>query len=208
MRKAKLLANASELTKLLGEARSELFHYDVRATYDTPEVADSPASSTTPSSSGKEPHGKKKEDGGGPRDDARSGNERKGRGPDEVSGFASARGASLESVRSATSRARAEGDRPRTVGIHDCPRLRRRDTSSAAERSDRGDRVRGLRVPGIAARFATITGARLSAPPREHGQERIRSWTIRCRVHRNTVGRVARRQRCANEQASSGRCTT
>src|SRR6478736_3442800 len=37
----KLLANASELTKLLGEARSELFHYEVRATYDTPEVADS-----------------------------------------------------------------------------------------------------------------------------------------------------------------------
>ena len=37
----KLLANASELTKLLGEARSELFHYEVRATYDTPDVADS-----------------------------------------------------------------------------------------------------------------------------------------------------------------------
>src|SRR3982751_2818358 len=36
-----LLANVSELTKLLGEARSELFHYEVRATYDTPEVADS-----------------------------------------------------------------------------------------------------------------------------------------------------------------------
>jgi hypothetical protein len=36
-----LLANASELTKLLGEARSELFHYEVRATYDTPDVADS-----------------------------------------------------------------------------------------------------------------------------------------------------------------------
>jgi hypothetical protein len=35
-----LLANASELTKLLGEARSELFHYEVRSTYDTPEVAD------------------------------------------------------------------------------------------------------------------------------------------------------------------------
>jgi hypothetical protein len=35
-----LLANASELTKLLGEARSELFHYEVRATYDTPDVAD------------------------------------------------------------------------------------------------------------------------------------------------------------------------
>ena len=38
--KGALLANASELTKLLGEARSELFHYEVRATYDTPEVAD------------------------------------------------------------------------------------------------------------------------------------------------------------------------
>ena len=37
----RLLANASELTKLLGEARSELFHYEVRATYDTPEVAES-----------------------------------------------------------------------------------------------------------------------------------------------------------------------
>jgi hypothetical protein len=36
----RLLENASELTKLLGEARSELFHYEVRATYDTPEVAD------------------------------------------------------------------------------------------------------------------------------------------------------------------------
>ena len=39
--KGALLANASELTKLLGEARSELFHYEVRATYDTPEVAES-----------------------------------------------------------------------------------------------------------------------------------------------------------------------
>ena len=37
----KLLANASELTRLIGEVRSELFHYEVRATYDTPEVADS-----------------------------------------------------------------------------------------------------------------------------------------------------------------------
>src|SRR6059058_3617475 len=37
----RLLANASELTKLLGEARSDLFHYEVRATYDTPEVAES-----------------------------------------------------------------------------------------------------------------------------------------------------------------------
>lgn len=37
----RLLANASELTKLLGEARSELFHYEVRATYDSPEIAES-----------------------------------------------------------------------------------------------------------------------------------------------------------------------
>jgi hypothetical protein len=36
-----LLGHAGELTKLLGEIRSELFHYEVRATYDTPEVADS-----------------------------------------------------------------------------------------------------------------------------------------------------------------------
>ena len=36
-----LLRHACELTKLLGEIRSELFHYEVRATYDTPEVADS-----------------------------------------------------------------------------------------------------------------------------------------------------------------------
>jgi hypothetical protein len=36
-----LLGHAGELTRLLGEVRSELFHYEVRATYDTPEVADS-----------------------------------------------------------------------------------------------------------------------------------------------------------------------
>ena len=35
-----LLRHASELTKLIGDVRSELFHYEVRATYDTPEVAD------------------------------------------------------------------------------------------------------------------------------------------------------------------------
>lgn len=35
-----LLAHAGELTKLIGDVRSELFHYEVRATYDTPEVAD------------------------------------------------------------------------------------------------------------------------------------------------------------------------
>lgn len=36
-----LLRHAGELTKLLGDIRSELFHYEVRATYDTPEVAES-----------------------------------------------------------------------------------------------------------------------------------------------------------------------
>lgn len=37
----RLLDAAPELQKLLGNARSELFHYEVRSTYDTPEVADS-----------------------------------------------------------------------------------------------------------------------------------------------------------------------
>jgi hypothetical protein len=36
-----LLDAAPELQQLLGDARSELFHYEVRLTYDTPEVADS-----------------------------------------------------------------------------------------------------------------------------------------------------------------------
>ena len=36
-----LLRHAGEHTKLLGDIRSELFHYEVRATYDTPEVAES-----------------------------------------------------------------------------------------------------------------------------------------------------------------------
>ena len=35
-----LLPNAGELTRLIGDIRSELFHYEVRVTYDTPEVAD------------------------------------------------------------------------------------------------------------------------------------------------------------------------
>jgi hypothetical protein len=39
--KGALLAQASELTKLIGDVRSELFHYEVRATYDTPEIAES-----------------------------------------------------------------------------------------------------------------------------------------------------------------------
>ncbi len=35
-----LLPHAAELQKMLGDVRSELFHYEVKATYDTPEVAD------------------------------------------------------------------------------------------------------------------------------------------------------------------------
>ncbi|HEV8265331.1 MAG TPA: hypothetical protein VGQ06_10290 [Gemmatimonadales bacterium] len=40
-RAGRLLDAAPELQKLLGNARSELFHYEVRSTYDSPEVADS-----------------------------------------------------------------------------------------------------------------------------------------------------------------------
>ena len=36
-----LLSNAGELTRMIGDVRSELFHYEVRATYDTPDVAES-----------------------------------------------------------------------------------------------------------------------------------------------------------------------
>lgn len=36
-----LLRHAGELTQLIGDVRSELFHYEVRVTYDTPDVADS-----------------------------------------------------------------------------------------------------------------------------------------------------------------------
>jgi hypothetical protein len=36
----RLLSEPAELQRLLGDARSELFHYEVRCTYDTPEVAD------------------------------------------------------------------------------------------------------------------------------------------------------------------------
>ena len=39
-REGKLLNRAGELIKLLGDVRSELFHYEVRATYDTPEIAE------------------------------------------------------------------------------------------------------------------------------------------------------------------------
>ncbi|MGH7664920.1 MAG: hypothetical protein ACRENI_11575 [Gemmatimonadaceae bacterium] len=38
--RGELLAHPGELMKLLGEVRSELFHYEVRATYDTPEIAE------------------------------------------------------------------------------------------------------------------------------------------------------------------------
>ncbi|MDB4884990.1 MAG: hypothetical protein JWN79_428 [Gemmatimonadetes bacterium] len=37
----RLLSNPAELTRLVGDVKSELFHYEVRATYDTPEVAES-----------------------------------------------------------------------------------------------------------------------------------------------------------------------
>ena len=40
-RAGRLLEAAPDLQKLLGNARSELFHYEVRSTYDTPDVAES-----------------------------------------------------------------------------------------------------------------------------------------------------------------------
>src|SRR6266480_4839918 len=45
-RTGRLLDAAPELQKLLGNARSELFHYEVRITYDTPDVADGRRTST------------------------------------------------------------------------------------------------------------------------------------------------------------------
>ena len=39
-REGRLLEQAGELMKLTGDVRSELFHYEVRVTYDTPEVAE------------------------------------------------------------------------------------------------------------------------------------------------------------------------
>lgn len=36
-----LLKGAPELLRVLGDIRSELFHYEVRSTYDTPDVAES-----------------------------------------------------------------------------------------------------------------------------------------------------------------------
>ena len=40
-REGRLLDAAGDLIRLTGDVRSELFHYEVRATYDTPEVAES-----------------------------------------------------------------------------------------------------------------------------------------------------------------------
>jgi hypothetical protein len=37
----RLLEQAGELMRLIGDVRSELFHYEVRITYDTPEIAES-----------------------------------------------------------------------------------------------------------------------------------------------------------------------
>ena len=39
-REGRLLEQAGELMKLTGDIRSELFHYEVRITYDTPEIAE------------------------------------------------------------------------------------------------------------------------------------------------------------------------
>lgn len=39
--RGELLAHAHELMRLIGDIRSELFHYEVRATYDTPDIAES-----------------------------------------------------------------------------------------------------------------------------------------------------------------------
>jgi hypothetical protein len=39
-REGRLLEQAGELMKLTGDVRTELFHYEVRITYDTPEVAE------------------------------------------------------------------------------------------------------------------------------------------------------------------------
>jgi len=38
--RGELLQQPGELMRLIGDVRSELFHYEVRATYDTPEVAE------------------------------------------------------------------------------------------------------------------------------------------------------------------------
>ena len=36
-----LLSAGPEIMRLMGDARSELFHYEVRSTYDTPQAAES-----------------------------------------------------------------------------------------------------------------------------------------------------------------------
>lgn len=38
--RGELLAHVADLLKQLGDIRSELFHYEVRVTYDTPEIAE------------------------------------------------------------------------------------------------------------------------------------------------------------------------
>jgi hypothetical protein len=40
-RDGRLLDEVGDLMRLTGDVRSELFHYEVRATYDTPEVGES-----------------------------------------------------------------------------------------------------------------------------------------------------------------------
>jgi len=39
-RSDRLLQNVPELLRRMGDLRSELFHYEVRSTYDTPEIAE------------------------------------------------------------------------------------------------------------------------------------------------------------------------
>jgi hypothetical protein len=39
-RSGRLLQQVPELLRRMGDLRSELFHYEVRATYDTPEIAE------------------------------------------------------------------------------------------------------------------------------------------------------------------------
>ncbi len=39
-RSGQLLQRVPDLLRLMGDARSELFHYEVRSTYDTPEIAE------------------------------------------------------------------------------------------------------------------------------------------------------------------------
>ena len=39
-RSDRLLSNVPELLRRLGDLRSELFHYEVRSTYDSPEIAE------------------------------------------------------------------------------------------------------------------------------------------------------------------------